>query len=62
LAARKSLKEAEVVYGYGLYLDQAGPLIQKAEIHQSGMTAEMKRAGEAIDSALSGRRWTKPAP
>ena len=56
LAARKSLKAAEAVYGYGLYLDQAGPLIQKAEIHPSGMTAEMKRAGEALDSALSGRR------
>jgi precorrin-3B C17-methyltransferase len=56
LAARKTLKAAEAVYGYGLYLDQAGPLIQKAEIHPSGMTAEMKRAGEALDSALSGRR------
>jgi len=56
LAARKSLKAAQAVYGYGLYLDQAAPLIQKAEIHRSGMTAEMKRAGAALDSALSGRR------
>jgi precorrin-3B C17-methyltransferase len=56
LAARKSLKAAEAVYGYGLYLDQAEPLIQKAAVHRSGMTAELKRAGEAIDSALSGLR------
>ena len=45
-----------MVYGYSLYLEQAGSLIQKAEIHASGMTAEMKRAGAALDSALDGRR------
>ena len=56
LAARQSLSEAEVVYGYGLYLDQAKPFLKKAEIRPSGMTAEMKRAGEALDSALAGRR------
>ncbi|MCL2028914.1 MAG: precorrin-3B C(17)-methyltransferase [Deltaproteobacteria bacterium] len=56
LAAKKGLYAAEAVYGYGLYLEQAGPFIRKAEIHASGMTAEMKRAGAALDSALSGRR------
>ncbi len=56
LAARKSLRSAEVVYGYGLYLEQARPYLKGAEEHQSGMTSEMRRAEEAIDSALAGRR------
>ncbi len=56
LAAQKSLKSAEVVYGYGLYLEQAKPHIKKAKCHKSGMTSEMRRAEEAIDSALSGKR------
>ncbi len=56
LAAQKSLKSAEAVFGYGLYLEQALPHLKKAKIHKSGMTAEMRRAEEAIDSALAGHR------
>ncbi|MDR1921796.1 MAG: precorrin-3B C(17)-methyltransferase [Candidatus Adiutrix sp.] len=57
LAAQKCLKSAEAVYGYGLYMEQALPhLNKKAAVHRSGMTAEVRRAEEAIDSALSGRR------
>ncbi|UQZ88823.1 precorrin-3B C(17)-methyltransferase [Deltaproteobacteria bacterium Smac51] len=56
LAAQKSLKSAEAVYGYGLYLEQALPHIKKATVHKSGMTAEMRRAEEAINMALSGKR------
>lgn len=56
LAAKKSLKAAEVVYGYGLYLEQALPHIKKAVLHKSGMTAEMRRAEEALGMALGGRR------
>ena len=50
------MKSAEVVYGYGLYLEQAKPHLKKARAYKSGMTSEMRRAEEAIDSALSGRR------
>ena len=56
LAAQKSLKSAEAVYGYNLYLEQAKPHIKKAKMFKSGMTSEMRRAEEAIDSALAGRR------
>ena len=56
LAGQKSLKSAEVVYGYGLYMEQAKAHIKKARIYKSGMTAEMRRAEEAINTALSGRR------
>lgn len=56
LAAQKSLKSAEAVFGYGLYVEQAKPHLKKAKVHKSGMTSEMRRAEEAIDSALRGRR------
>jgi precorrin-3B C17-methyltransferase len=56
LAAQKALKTAQAVYGYCLYLEQAKPHIKKARLYSSGMTNEMRRAEEAIDSALSGRR------
>ncbi len=56
LAAQKSLKSAEAVYGYGLYLEQAKPHLKKARTYKSGMTSEMRRAEEAIESALSGQR------
>ena len=56
LAAQKSLKSAEAVYGYNLYLEQAKPHIKKAKMYKSGMTSEMRRAEEAIDSALAGNR------
>ena len=56
LAAQKSLKWAEEVYGYGLYLEQAKPHVKKARFHKSGMTSEMRRAEEALESAMKGRR------
>ncbi|MDR1043724.1 MAG: precorrin-3B C(17)-methyltransferase [Candidatus Adiutrix sp.] len=56
LAAQKCLKVAQAVYGYHLYLEQAKPHIKKARLYKSGMTSELRRAEEAIDSALSGRR------
>ncbi len=56
LSAQKSLKAAEAVFGYGLYLEQAKPHLKKARIYKSGMTAEMRRAEEAINMALSGKR------
>jgi precorrin-3B C17-methyltransferase len=56
IAAQKSLEAAEDVYGYGLYLEQAAAYLRGAQAHKSGMTAEMRRAEEAIDCALSGRR------
>lgn len=56
LSGQKSLKSAEAVYGYGLYLEQAKPHTKRARMYKSGMTSEMRRAEEALDSALTGRR------
>lgn len=56
LAAQKILNSAKIAFGYSLYLDQAQPYLKKAQIKKSGMTAEMKRAEEAIASALNGHR------
>ncbi len=56
LAAQKSLEEAQVVFGYGLYMEQARPYLKGAQEKQSGMTHEMQRAEEAIKTALSGQR------
>jgi precorrin-3B C17-methyltransferase len=55
LAAQKALARAEVVIGYKLYLEEAAPhLPPTAKILASGMTAEMRRAELALESAASG--------
>jgi precorrin-3B C17-methyltransferase len=45
-----------VVFGYKTYIDQARPFIEQADVKSSGMTHELDRAGQALDSALSGVR------
>jgi precorrin-3B C17-methyltransferase len=56
LSAKAALARAEVVMGYRLYVEEARPhLPEGATILASGMTAETRRAEEAIQSAVFGR-------
>jgi precorrin-3B C17-methyltransferase len=57
LLAQKALSEAEIVIGYKLYLEQAKPWLNNSVIIKaSGMTAETKRAEEALELALEGKK------
>jgi precorrin-3B C17-methyltransferase len=52
-----ALQEAEVVIGYGLYVDAAKPFLgPETKILASGMTKELERASLAIDLALTGQK------
>jgi precorrin-3B C17-methyltransferase len=54
-AAKKALAKARIVLGYKLYLEEARPFVRKdAVLRPSPMTAEMARAGQAIDLAGQG--------
>jgi precorrin-3B C17-methyltransferase len=56
LEARGALARAGAVFGYGLYLEQARPYIAEGvEVSSSGMTAETRRAKEALDLAMTGK-------
>jgi precorrin-3B C17-methyltransferase len=55
--AETALGKADTVIGYKLYLDQALPFLKdSAKTESSGMTAETKRAEDAIERALSGEK------
>lgn len=56
-AARTALTEAEVVIGYGVYLQLIAPLLDAARqrVVVSALGAEMERAGEALELARNGR-------
>jgi precorrin-3B C17-methyltransferase len=57
LEAREALGRADAVFGYRLYLEQARPHLRPdAEIMGSGMTAETRRAREALAVSMEGRR------
>jgi len=45
----------DVIAGYGTYLDLIRPLIKEKEIISSGMTKEIDRVKQAIETALSGK-------
>jgi precorrin-3B C17-methyltransferase len=56
-AAQAALGQAQTVLGYRLYLEQAAPFVgPQAELRPSGMTAETRRAEEALELAMAGRR------
>ncbi len=55
-AARRALREATHVVGYGRYLDLIRPLISGKETFEAGMTREVERAEKAIELALAGHR------
>ncbi len=53
--ARDAIAAAEVVVGYGVYLDQIDELIAGKEIVKTGMTEEVKRCQKAVELALAGK-------
>ncbi len=55
LFARNVLASAEVVFGYGPYLDRIASLLGSAEVRPSRMTREVERVTRAVETALSGR-------
>ncbi len=56
-AARAALEEAQAVVGYQTYLELIRPLLTTGqELVASGMQAEVKRCGQAIDRARAGAR------
>ncbi|RUM88178.1 MAG: precorrin-3B C(17)-methyltransferase [Thermodesulfatator sp.] len=55
-AARRALREAEWVVGYGRYLESIRPLLQGKKVFESGMTREVERAERALELAREGRR------
>jgi len=56
-AAERSVRHAEVVVGYGPYVDQARDLLGPAqEVLRFPIGAELERAATALDRAWTGRR------
>lgn len=55
-AARKAIEQAEVIVGYGTYLDLIKELLQGKEVVSTGMTQEVDRCRKAIDIAREGKR------
>lgn len=54
LAAEEALRAAEIVVGYGPYLDLVAPLISGKRTIRSGMRGEMERAALAVEAAAKG--------
>ena len=56
-AARQALVEAEVVAGYKAYIDLVpAALLKGKEVISTGMTGEVDRARQAVETARQGRR------
>jgi precorrin-3B C17-methyltransferase len=55
-AARQAIAGAELVVGYGPYLDLLGPLLDGKELLAGRMTGEIERARAAIERARAGAR------
>lgn len=55
-ASRRALARADLIVGYGPYLELVAPLLRGKEIFATPMTREAERARKALDEALAGRR------
>jgi precorrin-3B C17-methyltransferase len=55
-AAAAAVRDAEVVIGYGPYVDQCADLLDGQEIVRGAMGEEAARAGEALRRATAGAR------
>jgi precorrin-3B C17-methyltransferase len=53
--AREILTGADVIAGYGTYIDLIRPLVADKEIISTGMTREVERVAAAIDAACLGK-------
>jgi precorrin-3B C17-methyltransferase len=54
--SREELQKAEVIAGYGTYLEQISSLLQGKEIISTGMRDEVGRCTEALRQAREGKR------
>lgn len=55
-AAREAIRKADVVVGYGTYLDQIRPLLEDKVVVATGMTQEVDRCRKAVELAVEGRK------
>jgi len=53
--AQKAIRKADVIVGYGTYLDLIEELIKDKEVVSTGMTQEIDRCKKAVELALSGK-------
>lgn len=54
-AARKAVEQADVIVGYGTYLDLIKELLQGKEVVSTGMTQEVDRCRRAVELAKDGK-------
>ena len=55
VAAERAVREADVVIGYGPYVDQCADLLDTQEVVRGTMGEELARAREAVDRARESR-------
>ena len=55
-AAERAVREADVVIGYGPYVDQCADLLDGQEVVRGRMGEELQRAQEAVTRARAGAR------
>ena len=53
--AEKALEECDVIVAYKKYAKELAELIGERELHTSGMTKEIERVNQAIESAKNGK-------
>lgn len=53
--ARQALEEAEVLCGYGVYVDLVAPLFPGKEVYTTPMKRELERCRWALETAAAGR-------
>lgn len=54
-AARKTIRSADVVVGYGTYLDLIEEILKDKEVLSTGMTQEVDRCRKAVELARTGK-------
>ena len=55
IRAKQALAEADIIAGYGTYIDLVKPLFPDKEYLQNGMTGEIKRCQLALEKAKEGK-------
>ncbi len=53
-AAREAIREADVVVGYGTYIELITDMLEGKKVYSTGMTQEIDRCQKAVDLALDG--------
>jgi precorrin-3B C17-methyltransferase len=55
IQAKQALEEADIIAGYGTYINLVRPLFPDKEYLQNGMTGEVKRCELALEQAQAGK-------